>query len=382
MENVKFDRAYQERLEERLYRQGLQLKDEGRQIIGLYCSFAPKELIMAAGAVPVSLCAGSASSIEEAEVHLPRLLCPLIKSSYGFALSGACRYFVETDALVADTTCDGKKKMFELLADLRPLHLLKIPQSGIGPDDLDCFKQQLVLLRDWLANRTGRPITDDDVSEQIRRRNRFRQALLGVYNLNMEYPAVMSGLELDNITCTDGFEWELEERIRDMEAAGRVLISRRSGGPGSKDHTGRPRLLLTGCPTANRKILEIAEDRGGLVVAMENCGGLKTIGPLVDETKDPMTALAERYLSIACPCMTPNRGRLDLIGRIVRDYHIDGVIDLTWESCQLYDVESHLVRNHVTHELDRPYLQVRTDYSESDQAQIGVRIEAFLEMLA
>ena len=48
---------------------------------------------MAAGAVVVSLCSTSDETIEEAEKDLPRNLCPLIKSSYGFGKTDKCPYF-------------------------------------------------------------------------------------------------------------------------------------------------------------------------------------------------------------------------------------------------------------------------------------------------
>ena len=60
---------------------------------------------------------------------LPRFLCPLIKSSFGFALQDSCPYLAASDIVVADTTCDGKKKMYELLAEYKPIVLLQLPQT-------------------------------------------------------------------------------------------------------------------------------------------------------------------------------------------------------------------------------------------------------------
>jgi benzoyl-CoA reductase/2-hydroxyglutaryl-CoA dehydratase subunit BcrC/BadD/HgdB len=376
-----FGPEYRERLEEQNYHQGLMLKEQGRLVIGVYCSYTPKELILAAGAIPVSLCAGSPRPIPDAEIHLPANMCPLIKSSYGFARTGRCRYFQETDLIVADATCDGKKKMFERLAEIRPVHLFHIPQSTEGPEHLAYFLDQLMILKDLLERSTGRPITDDDLRLQIRRKNRLREARLAVCRLNTRKPAVLTGRELDHLTFGDGFEWDLENRVMELNSARIQAEARASNGGLPPDLASRPRLLLTGCPTANRKMLGVIEDRGGLVAAAENCGGLKTIGPLVDETGDPLMALARRYIAIACPCMTPNRGRLDLIGRIAKEYQVDGVVDLTWEACQLYDTESFLIRDYVTERLRLPYLHLRTDYSESDHGQLGTRVEAFLEMI-
>ena len=59
-------------------------KKAGRPIVGILCEYTPRELILAAGAVPVCLCGGSAETIPPAEEDLPANLCPLIKSTYGY----------------------------------------------------------------------------------------------------------------------------------------------------------------------------------------------------------------------------------------------------------------------------------------------------------
>ena len=102
---------------------------------------------------------------------------------------------------------------------------------------------------------------------------------------------------------------------------------------------------------------------------------------LGDEEKDPITALAEKYLSTPCSCMTPNNGRLDLIGRLAREYDVDGVVDLTWQACHTYNIESFTVKKFVQEELNLPFIQIETDYSDSDTGQVKVRVEAFLETI-
>ncbi len=138
-----FDEAYEKRIEDQIYDHGVSLSAKGRKIVGLYCAFTPKEIVAAAGAIPVSLCAGSEDPFLVAEKHLPANLCPLIKSSYGHAAADTCPYFHMTDFLLADATCDGKKKMFELLSRLRPLHLLLLPQSAEAPESLGVWEQEI-----------------------------------------------------------------------------------------------------------------------------------------------------------------------------------------------------------------------------------------------
>ena len=62
-----------------------ELKEKGVPVIGSYCTYFPQEIAMAMGAATMSLCSTSDETIVEAEKDLPKNLCPLIKSSYGFA---------------------------------------------------------------------------------------------------------------------------------------------------------------------------------------------------------------------------------------------------------------------------------------------------------
>lgn len=90
-------------------------KQAGNRLIGFLCSYTPLEIIDAAGAASVALCGTSDEVIPEAEKVLPANLCPLIKSTYGFAYSQKCPFTYFSDMIIGETTCDGKKKMYELL---------------------------------------------------------------------------------------------------------------------------------------------------------------------------------------------------------------------------------------------------------------------------
>ena len=103
-------------------------RSQGKKVVGAYCGYAPFELILAMDGVPAVLCAFANSTIEAAEAILPGNLCPLIKSSFGYIMLDTCPFFGISDAVVAETTCDGKKKMFELIADKKPMYVMDLPQ--------------------------------------------------------------------------------------------------------------------------------------------------------------------------------------------------------------------------------------------------------------
>ena len=350
-------------------------KAAGRPVVGILCEYTPRELILAAGGLPVCLCGGDVRKIAPAEEVLPSNLCPLIKSTFGYHLSGANPFLEMADLVVAETTCDGKKKMYELLAETRPMHVLELPQKPGDPAALDLWIAGLRRLRDELGRRFGVGITDDRLRGAIRVMNRERALRRALAERMRRDPPPFTGRELLDlkslISCIPADLAQYEAAIAEADAA-----------PGRADLAGRVRVLLTGVPVVHmaERVVDLIESHGGVIVCMENCTGLKPIVEDVDEdAPDPLRALAEKYLHLPCSVMTPNDGRMDLLRRLAADYRPDAVIELIWQACLTYDVESHRVKRLTETGLGLPYLRIETDYSPSDSARIALRVEALFE---
>ena len=56
------------------------------------------------------------------------------------------------------------------------------------------------------------------------------------------------------------------------------------------------------------------------------------------------------------------------------------VIDLVWQACHTYNVESFLIKKQVASKHGLNFLKIETDYSPSDTEQIAMRIQALLEL--
>lgn len=353
-------------------------KANGRKVVGQYCIYSPLEIAWAAGAIPVSLCGTKNDSIPAAEAMLPRSLCPLIKSSFGFALQDSCPYLAASDIVVADSTCDGKKKMYELLAEYKPLVLLQLPQIQDGPAHA-YWREQFAGLVSRLEQEFGVSVTEEKLREAIRLANRVRQALKDVLDLAKLKPSPLSGMDLLDIAFRVSFMSDWERAIELLQA---IAAEIRAGGDG-KTPAAAPRILLTGVPAGlgSHKVIQLLEECGAAVVCLDNCSGYKKVRLMIDETGDPLTALARRYLDTPCSVMSPNPNRYVVLQELAKDFQVDAIVDLTWQGCQTYDVESWSVKKFVREELNLPFLQIVTDYSETDTEQLKVRIEAFLEML-
>ena len=358
-----------------------EVKQRDIPFIGVFCTYFPQEIAMAMGAVVVSLCSMSDETIPNAEQELPRNLCPLIKSSYGFAKTDKCPYFYFSDLIVGETTCDGKKKMYEYLSEFKPVHVMELPNSQKSEEGFKLWKAEMLRFKKALEERFKVSISDDDVRKAIHVKNEERKALKELYEIMKLEPVPMLGQDLFKVLYGSTFKFDKEQVPHEIYA----LIDRiKAEYLTDKKYEKAPRILVTGCPIggSTEKVTRAIEESGGHVVAFENCRGAKSIDELVNEDNpDVYDALARRYLNIGCSCMTPNPNRIKLLNRLIDEYRVDGVVDVILQACHTYNVESLSVKRFVTNEKNIPYMSVETDFSMSDIGQLKTRMAAFVEML-
>ena len=359
-----------------------ELKDSGKKVVGLFCSFVPLELVYAAGLIPVGLCSFSDESIPAAEAHLPKNLCPLIKASYGFAVTDTCPYFYFSDLVVGETTCDGKKKMFELMNEIKPTYVMQLPHSR-DKSALEFWKGQIIAFKEKLEEYFGVTITEEAIREAIRAKNHERDVMREYLELGKLDPAPMSGYEMGTRIDAGSFSFDLAQRCRIVEERIAEIKGEWEANFKGKPSV-KPRILVTGCPNAGvrDKVIKAVEEMGADIVAFDTCSGIRDKVELVDETNpDVYEALAIKYLNINCSVMSPNESRIEYVARMIDEYHVDGVIEIVLQSCHTYDVEAHFIKRMVTERKGIPYLNIETDYSQSDKGQINTRLAAFLETI-
>ncbi|MDN5309160.1 MAG: hypothetical protein PWP14_554 [Methanolobus sp.] len=362
-----------------------QIADErrsGKKLVGTFCLFVPDEIIFAAGADRVILCGGKNDTVSIAEQYLPRNICPLVKSSFGSIVNNgcsgvrSCSHFSMVDMIVAENTCDSKKKMYELLGDYVPTYVIDLPQKPDTPEALRYFLSELEKFRDVMEQLTGNRITTEGLKQEIRSSNETRRLFHRLYELRKRDPSPISGSQVLKVLQKQYFlsQDKLKEYLR-------MLIVEVEDIEPEQAH--KPRIMISGCPMpgGNTKVTDIIESRGGVIVAEESCTGTRSFWDLVDEDKEPMTALAERYIKIPCSCMSPNDRRIDNILELAREFRVDGVIHYTLQFCHGYNIEKQKVQKALK-EAGIPMLSIETDYSDSDLEQIGLRVDAFMEMIS
>jgi benzoyl-CoA reductase/2-hydroxyglutaryl-CoA dehydratase subunit BcrC/BadD/HgdB len=356
------------------------MKRQGKGVVGIYCEYTPRALILAANAYPVCLCGASRRTIPASETVLPSNLCPLIKSSFGYILTGRCPFFMVSDLIVAETTCDGKKKMYELIADRKPQHILELTQKVNEEAAWQHWLTEVKLLKEKLEETFGLEITDAKLRKAIEEMNRERALLRKALYLGAENPPVVTGVELARLRYRVS---GLSEHYRMLSA----FIEMANGRKQSQKYplgNSRPRIIVSGCPVSEGtlKVIELVEDAGGVVVAQETCSGLKPLLPVEGHMDaDPLEAIARKHFQIPCSCMTPNKGRRDLLKQLAEDFQASAVIDLVWQACHTYNIESFQVGDYVRNSLGLLYLKIETDYSNSDRERLLIRIQTMLEMI-
>ena len=309
----------------------IEAQKNGQKVFGTFCVYVPDEVVIAAKGIVTGLCGGSQFWVPGGEKVLPKSTCPLIKASVGARLDKTCPFFRIADMYVGETTCDGKKKAWEILGEDVPMHIMDIPQMK-REKDIVKWAGEIEEFKKVVEDFTGNKITVENLNEAIKIINNKRKAL------------------------------------------GRVCPE------------GTKRILVTGTPLAipNWKLHHIVETSGAIVVCEEMCTGTRYFENMVEENLPTLEAqymaLARRYMKTNCACFTPNTARFDDILRMVDEYKVDGVIDVNLKFCNLYDTEGFLLERTLK-EKGIPVLGIETDYTDADAEQLKTRIGAFIEML-
>lgn len=357
-------------------------KKNKRKIIGTFCVYVPEELVLAVDGICIGLCAGAEVGSAEAERFIPRNTCALIKAFMGFKLAGLCPYVELTDLIVGETTCDGKKKAYEMFNEItKKVYVMELPNMK-SDEDRKLWLGEVQKFKNKMETLSGKKITLDDLKKASSIVNGKRKALQRLSKLRAADPSPISGLdallvnqivfyddplrftEMTNKLCD-----ELEERVRQGIGVAEM---------------GSTRILISGSPMAipNWKLHSIIEGSGAVVVGEESCVGERNHRDLLDDNfssiDEALEKMASRYLGINCACFTPNNERMDDIKALVQSLHAQGVIHYSIQFCTPYMMEAYKAEKAVT---DIPFMRIETDYSMEDIGQLKSRVEAFIEVI-
>lgn len=358
-------------------------KKQGGTVVGTFCVYVPEDVILAAGGIPVGLCAGAEFSVADSDSLIPRNTCPLIRASLGFKVSRTCPYIQASDFVVGETTCDGKKKMFEVMAEHHPTYIMEVPQKK-SDAARELFLSEVRAFVSKMESESGRKITPDGLAEATRKLEAKKSALRRLHQARMADPTPISGLDallVSQISFYDDIDRftvkvnELADEVEARAAAGQGVFPKST-----------PRILFAGTPIPlpDWKLHSIVERSGATIVGEESCVGSRyysTTTTASDGTLDgQLQAIADRLLGTHCACFTPNTERVEDIVEMAKQYKADGVIHYALAFCQTYAAEAMRAENALRAE-GIPVISLESDFSGNDAGQLQTRVQAFVEMI-
>jgi benzoyl-CoA reductase subunit C len=353
------------------------LKDKtGKKIVGTVCSYAPEELIFAAGALPVRLF-GSDSGIHRADLHLQSYCCSLVRGILEEALSGRLDLL---DGMVFPHTCDSIQRLSDVwrLNLVRPFHAdVVLPVKLSTPSARQYLVDVLTKFKTDLEHGLAQEITEAGLIHAVKIYNAIRAQMTRLYQLRCENPQVISGQDF-NIIIRAAM---IMERETFLEALGAITAELTKTASAKKPSPVK-RLVLSGGICSHPDIYDAIEAAGGVVAGDDLCTGSRYFEGVIKENLPPLTAIAQRYAERAsCPAKhagLTHRGN-NLV-RTVRDCRADGVVFMLLKFCD-------------PHAFDYPYLKEMLDRENipsllleiEDQTQAGgqlqTRLETFIQIL-
>ncbi len=358
-------------------------REAGARFVGTFCIFVPEEILLALDVEYLALCGGTAETIPHAEKTFPRNICPLVKSTLGLAYSGACPYSSLEDLAVGETTCDAKKKAWDVLGRDGGFHVLEVPQKK-GKSGRALWLEEVREFARRIEDLTGRTLDRERLSGAVRMMNRKRKALARLQELRKADPPPISGTDA-LVVMQSALIDETGRFTRAVESLNDELEERAASGV-SPFLPGGPRIIISGCPSVlgSWKIHDLVESAGAAIVADETCTGTRYFSHEVESSGggvgEILEEVAGRYLKIECSCFTPNAERAETLVRLAREFRAGGVLQYILHACHTYNIEALNIATALKAAGVRS-LKIETDYTDEDSGPLGLRVEAFLESL-
>lgn len=298
----------------------------GRKAIGHMPIYVPRELIHAAGMLPVGIVGGGDRlEIVRGDAYFQSYICHIPRSTIELALS---QRLDALDGMLFPSICDVIRNlsgMWKMLFPDRYVRYMDVPQNYDASVGGRFWYQELSELREDLAGLSGTPNTDEDLRRSIAAYNEHRRVLHDLYQARSYEPWFFSASEV-YLVLRAGNILPVEEHtamVREYTRLARLEAGRRE-----QDLS---RVILVGmfCEQPPLGLLITLERAGCCVVGDDWMLGLRWLEGDVVPADDPLKSLAEAFLTQSVPSASkyePSGNRGNWLVEAVRRNHADGVI--------------------------------------------------------
>ena len=161
----------------------------GRKAIGYMPIYVPRELVHAAGMLPVGILGGGDQlEVIQGDAYYQSYICRIPRSTIELGLTGRLDCL---DGMLFPSICDVIRNlsgMWQILFKDKYVRYFDVPQNYEDSIGGTFYAHELEVLRDDLAKLRGAPITNDDLNASIRVYNENRAAVRALYAYRSEKP--------------------------------------------------------------------------------------------------------------------------------------------------------------------------------------------------
>lgn len=257
-------------------------------IVGYLDTGFPEELAIAAGCLPILISADPIGATSTADPFLDlgapsrirrlsdALITGLLDDIDLLCVTGGDRWLANTCGFV---------EAYRDITELPGAEVAYVERArGTTPEHLAFNRGQFALLRNRLASMTGRTVEDREIAEAISLTNETRALLTRLADLRRSARPSVTGVDAHTITLASLllpkalFNRHLREFL-DAEPAADVV---------------RPRIFVSGSSLDHTALHAVIESAGAIVVGEDTEFGQRCAGDVIDETLDPIDALARQ----------------------------------------------------------------------------------------
>ncbi|MFX1454959.1 MAG: 2-hydroxyacyl-CoA dehydratase subunit D [Promethearchaeota archaeon] len=349
-------------------------KNEGKKVLGYFCSYIPEEIFHSADILPVRIRARECTDTPMGDAYMTPTTCSFTRCCLELANK---KHYKFLDGIVSSNSCDQIRRLYDNIRYKAPFpyhYIMGVP-GNLTETTLNWFKHELTRFKQDIEKNFGSSITDEKLKNSIKVYNRSRTLLKDLYMLRKQKNPPITGTNIMNI-ITAGTSMPREEFNSLLESQ----LAQINEETNNTDYKGR--IMLIGSMLDEPEYIEIIENLGGLVVTDSLCLGSRYFWDLVNEKVDPIDGLAERYLSkVSCPRMTDgHQKREEFMMDMINNFNVDGIIFQRMKFCALWWPEIFLLKNKLK-ENEIPFLELEREYILSGAGAMKTRVQTFMEIL-
>jgi len=350
--------------------------DNAGRVVGVTCTYAPEEIICAAGLLPYRMEARGCADTDLADVYFHRFNCTFARSLLQAGLAGDYKFL---DGFCVLNGCEQIRRLYEVWQKVvrTPYqYMVTIPHS-ISDAGLAWYREEIFNFKENLVGNFSGRLTEADLWRAIRVYNETRRLVQELYDLRKAENPPITGADAARIVLSayimprEKYNALLQEALKE--------IRKKKGISGYK-----ARLLIGGAALDDPQLMELVEGQGGLIVSDTLCFGTRSFGTLIEESgDDALDAIAKHYYNRnPCPRMQNQfPSRLRYTQEMARGAKVDGVILERIVFCDSHGVDAPMLAERLE-EQGIPTLVLEREYALSDVGRLRTRVEAFIERIA